>query len=238
MDKTVQTEPGGKIRDRLYINRQRHTLDTHHQVEETIIDEEGTHRIRGTNDSDHNTILTTFLERLFRGGGGGICIGFMTQNIAGNILWPSSIYFLNAPIELCKKCSTPSKDPCEYLNHNITKSLYMGPSTEEEIMKILLNIKNSYPGHDDINIKVRKAVKEYIIAPLTQLCNIYLITGKVPNELKIAKVIPIHKKGKQNELGNYRPVSVLPAFSKVYERLVYRIFKFIDDHNILFIPNL
>ena len=102
-------------------------------------------------------------------------------------------------------------------------------------MKILLNIKNSSPGHDDINIKVLKVVQEDIIAPLTHLCNTSLITGKVPNELKIAKVIPIHKKGKLNELGNYRPVSVLPAFSKVYEILVYnRIFKFIDDHNILY----
>ena len=105
-------------------------------------------------------------------------------------------YFLNSPIELCKKFSTPSKDPCEYLNRNITKSLYMGPSTEEDIMKILLNIKNSSPGHDDINIKVLKAVKDDIIAPLTHLCNTSLITGKVPNELKIAKVVPIHKKGK------------------------------------------
>ena len=102
-------------------------------------------------------------------------------------------------------------------------------------MEILLNIKNSSPGHDDINIKVLKAIKDDIIAPLTHLCNTSLITGKVPNELKIAKVIPIHKKGKLNELGNYRPVSVLPAFSNVYERLVYnRIFKFIDDHNILY----
>ena len=44
-------------------------------------------------------------------------------------------------------------------------------------------------------------VREDIIAPLTHLCNTSLITGKVPNELKIAKVIPIHKKGKLNELG-------------------------------------
>ena len=129
----------------------------------------------------------------------------------------------------------PSRLVFAYLNHNITKRLYMGPSTEEEIMKILLNITNSSPGHDGINIKVLKAIKEYIIAPLTHLCNISLITGKVPNELKIAKVIPMHKKGKQNVLGSYRPIFVLPAVSKVYERLVCnRIFKFIDDHNILY----
>ena len=56
----------------------------------------------------------------------------------------------------------------------------MGPSTEEEFMKILLNIKNSSPGHDDINIKVLKAVKDDIIAPLTHLCNTSFIIGKVP----------------------------------------------------------
>ena len=60
------------------------------------------------------------------------------------------------------------------------------------------------------------------------------MNGIVPDSLKIAKVIPIHKKGKMNELCNYRPVSVLPALSKVYERLLYnRILEFVGKHEIL-----
>ncbi len=59
------------------------------------------------------------------------------------------------------------------------------------------------------------------------------MNGRVPDSLKIAKVVPIHKKGKLSEFCNYRPVSVLPALSKIYERLVYnRILEFIDKHEI------
>jgi hypothetical protein len=49
----------------------------------------------------------------------------------------------------------------------------------------------------------------------------------------IAKVVPIHKKGKLSEFSNYRPISVLPALSKIYERLIYnRILEFFDKHEI------
>lgn len=59
--------------------------------------------------------------------------------------------------------------------------------------------------------------------------------GNIPDELKIAKVVPIHKKGDVNKFSNYRPVSVLPAFSKIIEKLVYTHIKyFLDKHNILY----
>ena len=70
--------------------------------------------------------------------------------------------------------------------------------------------------------------------PLLKIFNLSLSTGIVPNELKIAKVIPIFKTGNLQSFGNYRPISLLPCFSKVLERLVAnRLNKFIDKHKIL-----
>ena len=62
-----------------------------------------------------------------------------------------------------------------------------------------------------------------------------LLSGDVPDDLKIAKVVPIYKKENPQIFGNYRPVSVLPCLSKILERLVYnRTYDFLSKHNILY----
>ena len=95
------------------------------------------------------------------------------------------------------------------------------PATDEEIEKLIRNLKNSASGWDEIPARVIKAVKSDIISTVTYLCNLSFSTGIVPDELKIAKVVPIYKSGPCSTFSNYRPVSVLCSFSKVYERLVY-----------------
>ena len=61
------------------------------------------------------------------------------------------------------------------------------------------------------------------------------MTGIFPNELKKANVVPIFKSGDDMVFSNYRPVSVLPIFSKLLERLVYnRLIKFINDNKLLY----
>ena len=65
--------------------------------------------------------------------------------------------------------------------------------------------------------------------------NMSLTHGVFPNELKIAKVIPLYKGDSKCILSNYRPVSVLPVMSKVLERLMYnRLLSFINEHKILY----
>ena len=61
-----------------------------------------------------------------------------------------------------------------------------------------------------------------------------LSSGTFPDKLKIAKITPILKTGDACLVQNYRPISVLPAFSKIFERVVYnRVFKFITDNKTL-----
>ncbi|ELT94702.1 hypothetical protein CAPTEDRAFT_209363 [Capitella teleta] len=75
-------------------------------------------------------------------------------------------------------------------------------------------------GWDDVKPSALKEVADLIVVPLTDLINLSLQQGVVPVELKIARVVPIYKAGEKQELVNYRPVSVLPSVSKVYERVV------------------
>ena len=143
-------------------------------------------------------------------------------------------YFLNAPKELIKKFPSQTKDPQSYLPERTNNSIYFTPVTEYEILKIMSTLNNSSPGHDNINIKMFKNVIDYIITPLTYICNLSIKNGTVPNDLKIAKVIPIHKKGAKDNFGNYRPISVLPALSKIFEKLIYnRLVCFLEKNNVL-----
>lgn len=75
-----------------------------------------------------------------------------------------------------------------------------------------------------------------IICPiLVHLINLSLRTGVFPDKLKIAKVVPIYKSGDASNFSNYRPVSVLPVLSKIYEKVVYaRVLKHLDNNNIIY----
>ena len=65
--------------------------------------------------------------------------------------------------------------------------------------------------------------------------NCSLETGRVPDKLKIAKVIPVYKAGAKNEFSNYRPISsILPVFSKMFEKTVYtRLINYLSKEYIL-----
>ena len=68
--------------------------------------------------------------------------------------------------------------------------------------------------------KQKKHVATFIAIPLSHIINCSLLTATVPSKPKIAKVVPIYKNGKHDDLYNYRPVSILPGFSKIMEMLI------------------
>ena len=89
-------------------------------------------------------------------------------------------------------------------------------------------------GYDDIPMNVVKQTTDLINYPLKHILNLSLRFGIVPDSLKIAKVIPLFKSGDHDIFTNYRPVSILPAFSKILEKLIYnRLLKFLNKFNIL-----
>ena len=76
---------------------------------------------------------------------------------------------------------------------------------------------------------------DLLAAPLAEVINCSLSAGMVPLEFKMARVLPIYKQGSKSELANYRPISILPFFSKFYEKVLYdRLFSYIKQKNILY----
>ena len=76
-------------------------------------------------------------------------------------------------------------------------------------------------GLDNIPPKLVKAAAEELAVPITTLANRSLTCGLFPNAEKAAKISPIYKSGDRAAIDNYRPISVLPVFSKVLKRPVY-----------------
>jgi len=144
-------------------------------------------------------------------------------------------YYVNIGPSLAKNIPPTDKDATAYLGESYPNSIYLWDTNETEIINIIKQMKVSSPGWDSVSSKVIKNTYHHFLKPLVYILNLSLTQGAVPNELKIARVTPIYKSGDKMQLNNYRPVSVLPSFSKILEKLVYkRIHEFIDKHNILY----
>ena len=79
-----------------------------------------------------------------------------------------------------------------------------------------------------------RRIFESLGEPFVYICNLSFNTGTFPDNMKIAKVVPLYKSGSKNVFNNYRPVSLLPQFSKILEKLFNnRLDSFIAKYDIL-----
>ena len=93
---------------------------------------------------------------------------------------------------------------------------------------------NKSPGADEINFNIIKHCFGELCGPLKYLFDSSLQSGVFPDLLKIAMVSPVFKTGDTADISNYRPISILPCFSKILERVMYnRLYKYLTDQKIL-----
>ena len=144
-------------------------------------------------------------------------------------------YFVNIGPNLAVNIPPSDKTFNSFLTNPNPNSIFFIPVDEIEVIDIVNNLKaKKSSGCDGISLFLLKQIIHEIAAPLTHIFNLSLTTGIFPSKMKVAKIIPIFKKGNVNDLGNYRPISLLTSFSKVLEKVVYsRTIKFLNDHNIL-----
>ena len=142
-------------------------------------------------------------------------------------------YFVDVGTSLDQLIPQCPKNPLDYLSGNHTNSLFLNPVTETEVLNCMQKLKKSSAGHDEIKPEIIKLIPS-VAYPLTHIINLCFQQSIFPTELKRANVTPIHKGGDSSVFSNYRPISVLPVFSKIFERLLHqRLMSFFTSNNII-----
>jgi hypothetical protein len=88
-------------------------------------------------------------------------------------------------------------------------------------------------GYDEISVRILKISAPFILSPVTYIFNKMVSKGTFPERLKFSEIKPLYKKGNVSDFSNYRPISLLPSFSKIIEKLIYnRLYHYLDQHKL------
>ena len=114
---------------------------------------------------------------------------------------------------------------------------FLNPVTEEELINIVHSAKDKKSkGYDGIDMCLLKKIIPHILTSLRHICNTSLGQGIFPDEMKIARIIPLFKSGDKQNVSNYRPISLLPQFSKILEKIFNnRLMNFLNSNNLLYL---
>ena len=132
--------------------------------------------------------------------------------------------------------STTSNNYRQFMKNRVTFDFKFKTTATEQIEKIIkaLKPKTSF-GHDNISSILTKHLCSTISGILTVAINQSLCTGIFPDSLKISKITPIYKKGDSHIISNYRPISLLPTLSKIFEKVVFNnVYDYLIENNLLF----
>ena len=111
----------------------------------------------------------------------------------------------------------------------------LAPTTAGEVFCSIKKLKKTKStGLDNIPTVLLRDCADSLCSPLSYLINMSFSTGQFPTEWKKSKVSPIYKNGPKSNIENYRPISVIPAISKVIEKIVHsQLYGYMEQNNLL-----
>ena len=145
-------------------------------------------------------------------------------------------FFTSVATKLNEKIVKAKKPFSHYLGQITDETIFLSPTTPADIESLINCIKpNKAIGPNSIPTKILKEFKTELSEPLSDMINVSFNKGIFPDFLKVANVIPIHKKGEKLDPNNYRPISLLSNISKLYEKAMHiRLTNFLRKNKILF----
>ena len=145
-------------------------------------------------------------------------------------------HFCSIGDKLASKIPKAKKSFKCYLKSSPPNSFFFKKIDPKQVLNIIsaLQVQKS-PGIDGIPNKALKISAEVIVTPLTHIINHSLSKGVFPECLKTAKVIPLFKKGDETLCSNYRPISLLSCFHKLFEKVMKsKLLEYLDENNVLY----
>ena len=147
-------------------------------------------------------------------------------------------FFINKVSKIRENLPPPVSDPLAKLRsimENRSSSLKLRCIHPDKVEQILSNLKNSKScGLDGIDTFSLKLAGQLLIPPITHIINLSIETHQFPSSWKVAKIIPLFKKGDPLNPKSYRPVASLPILSKVLEKAVFlQVMDYMDSYQLL-----
>ena len=146
-------------------------------------------------------------------------------------------FFTSIGPKLAEKITPPTDiNFKKYLQGKHGAAFVFKPNTTDEVEKIISQIKSKNScGHDQISTKLLKHLTPVLLHSITLILNQSLSTGIFPDRLKIARVIPLYKGDDDSLFNNYRPISLLPAISKVFEKSMFiQIYNYFQSNKLFY----
>ena len=144
-------------------------------------------------------------------------------------------YFVNVGQNISQLTNCLPDDHKQYLHGNYTNSFFFSPVSPNEIDKLIYSLKNKQSQLNCIPAKVLKFVSHIISPLLSVIINNSISQGVFPDSLKIARVVVIFKDGDRSLIPNYRPISLLPLLSKIFEKVAHKqLCNYLNSNNVLF----
>ena len=143
-------------------------------------------------------------------------------------------YFHSVPHIVRSHLPPPTTNFYDYLTGTYSSSFYLRPMTPHDLITIVNSLNDSGGGFLNIPTKVIKCHMDILIQPLCTIYNMCIRKGYFPKLFKIAQITPVYKSGPKSDVANYRPISVLSPFSKIFEKYIYKqLIGYFESNHIL-----
>ena len=148
----------------------------------------------------------------------------MNAKLNSSRMVPDSRYCMNG---------NETKNFKAYLNDSVTGSIFLADCFSLEVEDIIKEFGSDKAS--DISVSILKLCATKLSSHLANFFNTFMSLGIFPDILKVGKITPVFKKGNSQLLTNYRPISMLPIFGKIFEKVIYkRIYSFLTTNNVIY----